>query len=97
MDRALGDPAFRRQMLTEAVNELLAGDLDAGKAMLRDYINATITFQQLAKKLKKTDKSIHRMLGPRGNPRAENIVEIIKILQANERVKLRVEAHKAAA
>jgi len=97
MDRALSDPAFRRQMLTEAVNELLAGDLDAGKAMLCDYINATITFQQLAKKLKKTDKSVHRMLGPRGNPRADNILEIIKILQANERVKLRVEAHKAAA
>ena len=97
MDRALSDPAFRRQMLTEAVNELLAGDLDAGKAMLRDYINATITFQQLAKKLKKTDKSVHRMLGPRGNPRADNILEIIKILQTNERVRLRVEAHKAAA
>ena len=97
MDRALNDPTFRRQMLTEAVNELLVGDFDAGKAMLRDYINATITFQQLAKKLKKTDKSVHRMLGPRGNPRADNILEIIKILQTNERVKLRVEAHKAAA
>jgi DNA-binding phage protein len=96
MNRASSDAAFRRQMLTEAVNELLAGDLEAGKAMLRDYINATITFQQLAKKLKKTDKSVHRMLGPRGNPRADNILEIIKILQANERVKLRVEAKKAA-
>ncbi len=97
MDRASNEPAFRRQMLIEAVNELLTGDLEAGKAMLRDYINATITFQQLAKKLKKTDKSVHRMLGPRGNPRADNILEIIKILQANERVKLRVEAHRAAA
>ncbi len=96
LSRAASDAAFRRQMLTEAVNELLVGDFDAGKAMLRDYINATITFQQLAKKLKKTDKSIHRMLGPRGNPRADNILEIIKILQANERVKLRVEAKKAA-
>ena len=96
MERALGDPVFRRHMLTEAVNELLTGDLDAGKAMLRDYINATITFPQLAKKLKKTDKSVHRMLGPRGNPRADNILEIIKILQANERVKLRVEAKRAA-
>jgi len=38
-----------------------------------------------------------RCSGPRGNPRADNILEIIKILQANERVKLRVEAHKAAA
>ena len=97
LSRAESDPRFRRQMLTEAVNELLAGDLEAGKAMLRDYINATITFQQLATKLKKSDKSIHRMLGPRGNPRASNIIEIIKILQAYERVQLRVEAHKAAA
>jgi DNA-binding phage protein len=97
LDRAEADPVFRRQMLTEAVNELLAGDLEAGKAMLRDYINATITFQQLAKKLKKPDKSVHRMLGPRGNPRADNIIEIIKILQTHERVQLRVEAHKAAA
>lgn len=97
LHRAASDPAFRRQMLTEAVNELLTGDLKAGKAMLRDYINATITFQQLAKKLKKSDKSIHRMLGPRGNPRADNILEIIKILQAHERIKLRVEANKAAA
>lgn len=97
LDRAASDPGFRRQMLTEAVNELLAGDLEAGKAMLRDYINATITFQQLAKKLKKTDKSVHRMLGPRGNPRADNILEIIKILQTHERVRLRVEASKVAA
>lgn len=97
LSRAESDPVFRRQMLTEAVNELLAGDLEAGKAMLRDYVNATITFQQLARKLKKSDKSVHRMLGPRGNPRADNIIEIIKILQAHERVQLRVEAHKAAA
>ncbi|MGE5893408.1 MAG: transcriptional regulator [bacterium] len=84
-------------MLTEAVNELPAGDLEAGKAMLRDYVNATITFRQLARKLKKTDKSVYRMLGPRGNPRADNILEIIKILQAHERVRLRVEARKVAA
>jgi hypothetical protein len=36
------------------------------------------------------------MLGPHGNPRADNIVEIIKILQAHERVRLRVEATSAA-
>jgi len=83
LSRASVDPKFRRQMLIEAVNELLTGDLEAGKAMLRDYINATITFPELARKIKKTDKSVHRMLGPSGNPRAENILEIIKIHQTN--------------
>lgn len=90
LTRAESDPAFRRQMLTEAVNELLAGDFEAGKAMLRDYVNATITFPLLAEKLKKPDKSVHRMLGPRGNPRANNIIEIIKMLQSYEHVQLRV-------
>ncbi|MBM4136051.1 MAG: transcriptional regulator [Nitrospira sp.] len=95
--RAEHDAKFRRSMLTEAVNELLSGDLDAGKAMLRDYINATITFQGLANKLHKSSKSIHRMLGPRGNPKAENILEIIKILQVYERIKLQVKANELAA
>lgn len=97
LSRAESDTEFRRHMLTEAVNELLSGDLDAGKSILRDYINATITFQGLARKLNKSSKSIHRMLGPSGNPRAENILEIIKILQAHERVKLYVKANKLAA
>lgn len=91
------DSKFRRQMLIEAVNELLLGDLEAGKAILRDYINATITFQELARKLKKSSKSIHRMLGPNGNPRAKNILEIIKILQMHERISLHVRAELLAA
>jgi DNA-binding phage protein len=97
LKRAEKDTAFRRQMLIEAVNELLAGDLNAGKAMLRDYINATITFEGLAKKVRKSAKSLHRMLGPHGNPRADNILEIIKTLQAHEHIKLQVKANRDAA
>ncbi len=95
--RAEKDASFRREMLIEAVNELLAGDLAAGKAMLRDYINATITFEGLAEKIHKQGKSLHRMLGPRGNPRADNIIEIIKALQSHEQIKLRVKATRDAA
>ncbi len=97
LKRVEKDAKFRRQMLTEAVNELLVGDLEAGKAILRDYINATITFQGLAGKLRKSSKSVHRMLGPNGNPRAENILEIIKILQMYERISLHVRAELLAA
>jgi DNA-binding phage protein len=96
LTRAENDADFRRHMLTEAVNELLAGELNAGKSILRDYINATITFEGLAKKLNKSSKSVHRMLGPRGNPRAENILAIIRILQEHEHVTLQVKAKQAA-
>ena len=81
--RAKSDAEYRRLLLTEAVNELLTANLEAGKAMLRDYINATITFQKLAAKMKKSSKSIHRMLGKKGNPMAENIPEMIKVVQAH--------------
>ena len=97
LKRAEQDASFRRQMLIEAVNELLAGDLNAGKAILRDYINATITFEGLAKKIGKSGKSLHRMLGPRGNPCADNILEIIKALQAHEHITLQVKATRDAA
>jgi predicted transcriptional regulator len=97
MKRAEKDASFRREMLIEAINELLAGDLDAGKAILRDYINATITFEGLAEKVNKPAKSIHRMLGSRGNPRADNIIKIIKVLQDHERITLKVKASRNAA
>lgn len=48
--RAERDEAFRNALLTEGVDALLAGDADTGKAILRDYINATIGFGKLAGK-----------------------------------------------
>jgi DNA-binding phage protein len=84
-------------MLTEAINELLAGDLNAGKAMLRDYVNATITFDGLAKKTGTPSKSLQRMLGPSGNPTAESLFGIIKVLQAFEHIRLAVKSARHAA
>ena len=97
MGRAARDARFRQRLLTEAINQLMVGDLAAGKAMLRDYIHATITFERLARALKKSSKSLHRMLGPRGNPTAESLFGIIKALQAHERVQLQVKSHRSAA
>ena len=95
--RAQGDVAFRRALLAEAVNDLLAGDLPTGKAILRDYINATITFDGLAQVLDKPNKSLQRMLGPKGNPTAANIFAILKALQVFEDLELKVGASESAA
>jgi DNA-binding phage protein len=89
--RAGSDPEFRRALLVEAVNELLRGDLDVAKAMLRDYINATITFPELARRLNKDSKSIHRMLGPKGNPRIDSMASILKVLQTQENIQIHAE------
>jgi hypothetical protein len=39
--RAERDPAFREPLLIEAVEQLIAGDVEVGKAVLRDYIDST--------------------------------------------------------
>ena len=46
--RAQRDPRFREALFTEAINAYLAGDTAEGKAMLRDLVNATVGFEQLA-------------------------------------------------
>jgi DNA-binding phage protein len=88
MERATRDDHYRKGLLAEAVNKMLEGNLNVGKAMLRDYINATITFPALAQKLNKSSKSIHRMLGPNGNPRMDSVIGILKVLQEQEQIKL---------
>ncbi len=64
MARAKGDPEFREGLLTEALECLLAGDVDTGKLVLRDYINATMGFLELSRLTRKKDTSLMRMLGP---------------------------------
>lgn len=82
--------AFRRALLTEAVNAYLGGDLDAGKAALRDAINLTIGFERLSVDVGTPTKSLHRMLGPQGNPTTANFFNILRVLQKIIGVKLRV-------
>jgi len=90
--RAERDHAFREALLAEAVEQLLAGRLDTGKAVLRDYINATVGFDKLAKATGTPSKSLMRMLGPKGNPRASNLLTVIGKLQRMSKVHLAVGA-----
>ncbi len=88
--RIARDASYRRELLREGVECLLAGDLDTGKAILRDYINATIGFEKLSQLTHKSTKSLMRMLGPNGNPQARNLLDVIVHLQRAERLNFRV-------
>ncbi len=80
------DPAFREALLKEGVECLLSGDVETGKTVLRDYINATIGFEALGDLTDKSPKSLMRMFGPKGNPQARNLFEIIGYLQERDGV-----------
>ena len=90
--RADHDAKFRNALLAEGVDALLAGEVDTGKAILRDYINATIGFEQLSEETGTPAKSLMRMLGPAGNPNARNLFTIIHHLQAAAGISLHVQA-----
>jgi DNA-binding phage protein len=90
------DAAFRRELLREGVECLLVGDIQTGKAVLRDYVNATVGFVALAEALGRSPKSVMRMLGPSGNPQARNLFEIVRYLQRKERVSFQLKVRSAA-
>ena len=88
--RAKRDPAFREGLLKEGVECLLAGDVETGKVVLRDYINATVGFEKLGSLTNKQPKSLMRMFGPGGNPQARNLFEVLSHMQQHEGVHLEV-------
>ena len=84
------DPAFAAALLREGIDALLAGDVDAGRAILRDYIKATVGFEKLGLDIGTQPKSLIRMFGPRGNPQARNLFNVIGYLQKRAGIELRV-------
>ncbi len=92
--RAEQDAAFREALLREGVECLLAGDIETGKAVLRDYINATIGFESLSEATHTPAKSLMRMFGPKGNPQASNLFAVIAHLQTQMGVQLEVRTAK---
>jgi hypothetical protein len=86
--RTQRDGAFREALLAEGVDALLAGDVEAGKAVLRDYINATIGFDRLASVTGTPPKSLMRMFSPAGNPNARNLFGVLGELQRQSGVHL---------
>ena len=92
--RVRRDPRFRAELLKEGIQCLLSGDVETGKTVLRDYINATIGFDELGAVTDKSPKSLMRMFGPRGNPQARNLFEVIGYLQENEGLRLEVRSSR---
>jgi len=93
--RIARDPDFRDALLRESIDTMLSGDVDTGKAILRDYIKATIGFEKLGEATGTPAKSLIRMLGPRGDPQARNLFAITRYLQKQAGVELRVAAGPA--
>jgi DNA-binding phage protein len=88
--RVAVDAAFAENLLREGIDTMLTGDIEAGKAILRDYIKATVGFQKLGEATDTPAKSLIRMFSPRGNPQARNLFGVIGYLQREAGVEFHV-------
>jgi hypothetical protein len=88
--RIASDPSFAEALLREGIDAMLAGDIDTGKAILRDYIKATVGFEKLGEATGAPPKSLIRMFGPRGNPQARNLFGVLDYLQKESGFRLHV-------
>lgn len=89
---AATDSVFADALLREGIDCMLAGDIETGKALLRDYIKGTIGFEALGREIGVQPKSLIRMFGSRRNPQARNLFNVIDHLQRHAGVRLHVAA-----
>lgn len=86
--RVQSDPAFAQALLDEAATLFLNGEPETARLILRDLVNATIGFEQLAALTAKPSKSLHRMLSPTGNPNMDNLAAIFRAVREKLQVNL---------
>lgn len=55
---------------------LLSTNVETAKSLLRDYVSATIGFDELGGLTDKSPKSLMRTLSATGNPHARNLFEM---------------------
>jgi len=85
------EPKFARGLYAEAINAILEGETAEGLSMLRDLVNADISFKELARQTGLGEKSLHRMLNRNGNPTARNLGLIVRSIAEDLGIKPRVE------
>jgi DNA-binding phage protein len=89
--RVQQDPAFAAALLNEAVSLFLNGEPETARLILRDLVNATVGFEELAIETSKPSKSLHRMLSAKGNPTMDNLTTIVNVLRKTLNVDIKVQ------
>jgi len=79
--RIKADPEFAEALLREATDMFLNGEAEAARLLLRDVVNATVGFEQIAATTNRPSKSIHRMLSARGNPTMESLSAVFSAIR----------------
>ena len=85
------DSAFATALLDESIYLFLNGEAETARLILRDIVNATIGFEELAIQTSIPSKSIHRMLSAKGNPTMDNLARMFDVIHQALNVEIKVE------
>lgn len=97
VERVQRNPAFAKALLDEAATLFLNGEPETARLILRDLINATVGFEELAAETSKPSKSLHRMLSEKGNPSMDNLAAIFSAIRKKLGVGIEVHTVELAA
>ena len=92
LKRIQRDNRFAKALFTEALNALLSGETEEGLSILRDLVNAKISFAELARQTGFGEKSLHRMLSRRGNPTTRSLFAVIRAMDEDMGIHPRIVA-----
>jgi DNA-binding phage protein len=95
-NRAQREPEFAAALLDEAVTLFLNGEPETARLMLRELVNSTVGFEELAIETEKPSKSLHRMLSANGNPTMDNLTSILSVLRKKLKLAIKVETVPSA-
>ncbi len=96
VERVERDPEFAKALLDEAATLFLSNEPETARLILRDLVNATLGFEQLAKLTDKPSKSLHRMLSSKGNPSMDSLASIFDAIRSCLKVGFEVHTVKMA-
>ncbi len=79
--RLQAEPGFRDAMLDEVLDLIQTNDLDIGRAVLRQVIQATLGFDLLGVELGLSARDLVRVFGRRARPQAQELLEVLALLR----------------
>jgi DNA-binding phage protein len=95
-ERVARDAVFAKAMLDEAATAFLNGEPHLSRLILRDLVNASVGFEELANDTNRPSKSLHRMLSENGNPSMDNLAAIFGAVRTRLGVVIEARAVEAA-
>ncbi|MHB8623473.1 MAG: transcriptional regulator [Sulfuricaulis sp.] len=76
-------------LIREVLTLFLNGEPETAKIILCDLVNATLGFETLFKKVRKSSKSLHRMFSKSENPTMKNLSAILAAIKKVVHVDIR--------